>query len=220
MKHNFQLEINLASRKIFFPEERIKTKLKIIEILLEACRYILYNEKKNKVKSLFKIIVQKDRMNRLFFVGQSKMYSITFPFNVYYDDTETKINYKNLIDIDSFAITNLLSFIKDPIIESEDCLDFIEPIINYRDQLQINYWIVLKDLLFSEDGYIRYDKDDIGFQNALKNKQQHRHPVHHLDVFYTNSATFKIGLEKALLEIELIDTLDRNMNCKYLKDHP
>ena len=47
MKTAFQLEINKASQKIFFPEERVKDKFKILEIILEACRYIIYNEKKN-----------------------------------------------------------------------------------------------------------------------------------------------------------------------------
>ncbi|MBB6004989.1 hypothetical protein [Arcicella rosea] len=216
MKTAFQIEINIVSRAIFFPKERIKTKLQVVEILLEACRYILYNEKKENVKSDNKIIVQKNKMNRLFFVGDSKMYSIYFPFNLHYEDgIEIKINYKNLIDIDSYTISNLLSIIKNPAILSENCLDFLDPILDFENQ--DNYWSILRDLLFSEDGYIRYDKDEQGYKKAKNSNQEHHHPLHHLDIFYTNHVTFKLGLEKEIFEIELIDTLDRNTNCKYLK---
>ena len=218
MKSTFQMEINMASRKIFFPEERIKSKLKLIEILLEACRYILYAEKKTTVPTQHKIIIQKDKMNRIFFVGELKIYSITFPFNVLYDDHNTEINYKNLIDINSYTISNLINIIKNPIIESENCLDFIEPILEFEQQEQINYWTILKDLLFLEDGYIRYDKDENGFKAAQNKNQPHGHPLHHLDIFYTNQATFKLGSKKQLFDTDLIDTLDRNTNCKYIID--
>lgn len=220
MKTTFQLEITSSSRRIFFPEQRIKTKFNLIEILLEACRYILFNEKKKTVKGQYKIIFQNEKMNRLFFVGESKMYSISFPFNIHYDGHEIKINYKNLIDIDSYTISNLLSFIKDPIINSESCLDFIEPIVDFEYNQRINYWSVVKDLLLLEDGYVRYDKDDKGYKEALEKKQEHRHPLYHLDIFYTNQATFKLGFEKSIIDTDLIDTLDRNTDCKYLKKTP
>ncbi|MBS0027086.1 hypothetical protein [Chitinophaga hostae] len=217
MKSSFQIEINQGSLKTFFPEERIKDKYKIIEILLEACRTLLYSPKAEKIRAKTKIIVNIDKMNRLFFVSELKIYSIAFPFNISYDENNTSISYKNIIDIDSLAITNVLSIIKNPIFNSEHCLESVEPIIDIEAEHKINYWTLIRELILLEDGYIRYDKDEKGYQAALEKMQQHRHPLNHIDIFYTNHVSFKLGLEKEYLEADLIDTLDSNTDCKYLK---
>jgi hypothetical protein len=212
MKTSFQLDINLSLIKTFFPEERIKDKYKIIEILLEACRYMLYNKKVAKARSQYKMILCKDKMSRLFFVCENKIYSITFPFNINQTKSEISINYKNRLDIDSKNITALLSIIKSPTIKSEDCLEFIDPIVSY-DQ---NLWTTFRDLLLIEDGYVRYDNDEVGFQEAKKNGHENRHPLNHIDIFYTNIASFKIGLKHEYTDTDLIDLMDRDTDCKYL----
>ena len=73
MKTIIQIDINQSLTKTFFPEERIKDKFKILEILLEACRYILYNNQTNVSRSKYKMILYKDKMNRLFFIGEKKI---------------------------------------------------------------------------------------------------------------------------------------------------
>lgn len=214
MKTSIQFDINQSLIKTFFPEERIKDKYKILEILLEACRYILYNKKVTTARSQHKMILYKDKMSRLVFVGENKNYSIAFPFNITQITTDViSINYKNKFDIDSQNISTLLSLLKSPTINSEDCLEFIDPITNF-DQ---NLWSTLRDLLILEDGYVRYDKDDLGFQKAKKDGQEHRHPLNHIDIFYTNQATFKLGLKQEYTDNDLIDLMDRNTDCKYLK---
>jgi hypothetical protein len=217
MKISFQVEIDSASQKIFFPEERIKDKYKILEILLEACRYIIYNKKERKVQGNYKIILNKGKMSRLFFVSESKIYSIAFPFYIFYNESDVMISYKNLIDIDSFTISNLLSIIKSPALNSEDCLDFVDPVVGLEHDQKINYWGILRDLILLEDGYIRYDIDEEGYKQALRQRQQHKHPLNHFDIFYTNQVTFKLGLEEEYFDSDLIDTLDTNTNCRYLK---
>lgn len=213
MKISFQLDINPSLIKTFFPEERIKDKYKIIEILLEACRYMLYNKRVATARSQHKIILHKDKMSRLVFVGENKIYSIAFPFNIsQITADELLINYKNQFDIDSQNISILLSLLKSPTIISEDCLEFIDPIINYPQ----NLWTTLRDLLFLEDGYIRYDKDEAGFQKAKADGHEHRHPLNHIDIFYTNQATFKLGLKQEYTNTDLIDLMNRNTDCKYL----
>jgi hypothetical protein len=212
MKTSFQLDINLSLIKTFFPEERIKDKYKIIEILLEACRYILYNKKVAKARSRYKMILYKDKMSRLVFVCENKIYSITFPFNINQIKSEISINYKNRLDIDSQNITTLLSILKSPTINSENCLEFIDPIVSY-DQ---NLWMTFRDLLILEDGYVRYDKDEDGFQKAKKDGHENRHPLNHIDIFYTNQASFKLGLKQEYTDTDLIDLMERNTDCKYL----
>ncbi len=212
MKTTFQLEINPSLIKFFFPEERIKDKYKILEILLEACRYMLHNKKLETARSPYKMILKKEKMSRLIFVGENKIYSIYFPFNIDYAKSEITINYKNCFDLDSQNISKLLSILKSPTMNSENCIDFIDPIINFEQSL----WITLRDLLISEDGYIRYDKDEKGYREAQAKNEAHRHPLNHIDVFYTNQATIKLGLEIEYAETDLIDMMNTNTNCKYL----
>ena len=214
MKTTFQLEVNPSLIKAFFPEERIKDKYKILEILLEACRYILHNEKVATARSPYKIILNKEKMSRLIFVGKNKIYSITFPFNINYSNSEITINYKNRLDIDSQNISTLLSILKSSAMDSENCLDFIDPFVNFEQSL----WTTLRDLLISEDGYIRYDKDENGFREAQAKKVEHRHPLHHIDIFYTNQVTLKLGLYEEYVDTDLIDMMNTNTNCKYLNN--
>lgn len=214
MKTTFQLEINPSLIKTFFPEERVKDKYKILEILLEACRYMLHNEKVSKARSPYKIILYKEKMSRLIFVSENKIYSITFPFNINYLKSDITINYKNRLDIDSQNISTLLSILKSPSMNSENCLDFIDPIVNYEQSL----WTTLRDLLISEDGYIRYDRDENGYTEAKAKKEEHRHPLNHIDLFYTNQVTFKLGLNEKYVDTDLLDMMNTNTNCKYLNN--
>jgi len=109
----------------------------------------------------------------------------------------------------------LLSLLKSQTINSDNCLEFIDPITDY-DQ---NLWITLRDLLILEDGYVRYDKDEEGFNKAKVDGNEHRHPLNHLDIFCTNQATFKLGLKQKYADIDFIDLMDRNTDCKYLNNH-
>jgi len=215
--NRFELAIDESARKMFFPNERIKTKRKILEILLESCRYILYNELSENIRSGEKIVFKNDKMSRLFFVSATKVYSIIFPFNIYQERGETKINYRNLVDIDSQTISNLISFLKNPANQSEDCYDFIEPITQFEKPQQSLCWIVLNHLFFSEDGYIRYDNDPIGHAQALEKNAEHRHPLYHLDIFYSTQATFKLGIERAIIDKEIVDLMNTTTDCKYIK---
>jgi hypothetical protein len=95
---------------------------------------------------------------------------------------------------------------------SESCLDFIDPIISFEE----NIWTTFRDLLISEDGYIRYDKDEKGYKEAKLKKEEHRHPLNHIDVFYTNQLTLKLGLTEEYIDTDLIDMMNTNTNCRYL----
>lgn len=217
MKTRFEIEIDQSSLSVFFPKFRIKDKLQILEILLESARYILHGKRETKVKTLNKIIFFREKMNRIFLVSEDKIYSIIFPFNVQIENTVLTLDFKNLIQLDSFVISNLIILLKNPLINSDNCFDFIEPISELEDNNKEKYWPVLKDLFMQEDGYIRYDKDEKGFEEAKKKKEEGRHPLYHIDVFYTNGATFKLGLDRSMPDVDLIDILDAGTNCKFLK---
>lgn len=212
----FQVEIDPGSLTTFFPEYRIKDKLKLIEILLESIRYILSAERKKIVRGDNKIIFRKEKMSRIFFVSKLKTYSIRFPFNVLIENEDISINYKNLIDLNPSNISNLIAFFKDFDVNTDECFDFAEQVIDFQDEINYNYWSLIRELLLLEEGYIRYDYDEKGYKEAVKKKQKHKHPLHHLDIFYSNEVTFKVGLENLANDREIIDTLNTETNCKYL----
>jgi len=78
-----------------------------------------------------------------------------------------------------------------------------------EDQIDRDLWALLRELLLWEDGYIRYD-DDVGNENG------DIHPRYHLDVFYSGSATFKLGLRQAIQHVTFADILDINTSCRFL----
>ena len=81
-----------------------------------------------------------------------------------------------------------------------------------------NFWIFLREILLSEDGYIRYDYDEKGYNLAREEGQEHRHPLHHYDIFYTNKATFKLGLHSSISESDFYHLLNVKTDCKHLSD--
>jgi hypothetical protein len=216
MKH-FLYPINSAQVALFFPPYLIKNKFHILEILLEATRFIKSNKAVSNTNQP-KMILKIEKMSRLFFFNNNKYYSIIFPFSFIMDNDEPQISYKNLIDINSKTITDLLSILKDSRLNSNFCLDFVEPICDLEPDYQDNLWLLIKDLITIEDGYLRFDNDPDGFKNAKEKGQEHRHPENHLDIFYTSNNTFKIGLKHKISPEEFIDYVNTETDCKYLKN--
>lgn len=212
----FAYSLQESSIDLFFPHERIKTKTQILKVLLEATRYLLFNKPDSDVSSS-KLVLNIKKMSRLFFITDFKYYSINFPFTFIINEGTVLINYKNLIDINSKTISDLLSIINDDRFNSAVCIDFAEPIDTLEAEYDSNLWILLKDLLMMEDGYLRFDKDSEGYSKAKEQGKEHTHPEHHIDVFYSNQNTFKIGLEKTILYDNFVDYLDNQTDCMYLK---
>lgn len=210
----FKLSNNLL--KIFFPEKRIKSKVEIIEILMEATRYMLVNPNISEANVEGKILLCVDKMSRLFVFKQNKYYSIVFPFFAYEEDGNYKFSFHNYIDIDSALISKVISTIRCDEFKEKCSLDFISPIYDYENDYNDNFWIFLKEIILMEDGYIRYDIDEINFKSAQEKGLGNKHPLRHYDLFYTSNATFKIGLSNSVSESEFIDLLNVNTDCKYL----
>ena len=97
-------------------------------------------------------------------------------------------------------------------------LDFIAPICEFEENCNEFFWAFLRELLLMEDGYIRYDFDSEHFSEYKKRGEDHKHPENHYDLFYSTQATFKLGLENKIKDTELIDLLNINTNCKYIKN--
>lgn len=217
MSKQYQFKISEGVLKIFFPEYRVKEKTSIIQILLEATRYMLSNEFSSKVYEPNKLVLVIDKMSRLFFVTKDKMYSIVFPFTVSEYDKYLSFSFPEIIDVDAQVISNVITVLRDDLFNSKCSVDFSEPIYAMENDFNENFWLLLKELLISEDGYIRYDKDQKGYDEAVKKGFKHRHPINHFDIFYTSKSTFKVGFDKDIFIDEFIDSVNINTDCKFLR---
>ncbi|AFU67754.1 hypothetical protein P700755_000750 [Psychroflexus torquis ATCC 700755] len=216
---NWTFQIDIISKDIFFPKERLKNKIQIINILLEASRYILSNPevKKEDAKGEIRLVI--DKMSRLFFVSDKKSYSIIFPFKIYQEEDQFSLSFHNNIEIDSYLITQTKSAINCNGFEDHCVLGFADTIHDIvNDETNEDLWFFVRELMLLEDGYIRYDNDPNGFAIAKEKGVPHKHPLDHYDLFYTNAATFKIGLEKDISTEQFIDLLNRQTDCYYLKN--
>lgn len=211
-----RFKLNNSSKDIFFPRVRVKTKIQIINILLEASRYILLNPVVDQTESVGEIRLVIDKMSRLFFNSENKYYSIVFPFNLYQEDKDIKLSYLHNISVDSYLISKTISAINCDEFNDNCILGFADSIFEYENESE-EVWLFLKELMLLEDGYIRYDNDPIGFKEAVDKGSPHKHPLYHYDLNYTNRASFKIGLQKAYSIDEFIDLLNIKTDCKYIQ---
>ena len=192
--------------KFFKP---IRNKAEVIEVLMETIRYMILNPTIKEEDRIGKIILKIDKMNRLFFFKEEKYFSIVFPFFAIKEEEGYLFSFKNKIEIDSRLISQVISIIKCDEFKANCSLEFAQPICDYQEECDENFWEFLRELLLMEDGYIRYDYDE-------EHENGNLHPLNHYDLFYSSHATFKIGLNDKLSEDEFVDLLDIKSDCKYL----
>ena len=209
--------INDYNSTIFFPKERVKTKNQIINILLESCRYILLNPNINKDEAVGEIMIIVDKMSRIFFFQKDKYYSIVFPYKIYKDNDKDKFKLftKNDIELNSFLISMVISAINEDLFIDECVLDFADFIYEFEKENKY-VWNVIKELILLEDGYIRFDNDQEGYEKAVKLGKPLMHPKNHYDLFYTNPVTFKIGLNKYHSTTEMINFVNLTTDCLFV----
>ena len=212
----YEFEIVQFEIDSFFPKERVKSKLQLLEILLEATRYMLAYQDIERYETKGKITLVVDKMSRLFFEKDKKIFSIVFPFYVSENGEELNFTFHN-IDVDSRLISNAISIIKCDSFKNQCSLDFADSMYDFESEEE-DFWVFLRELILFEDGYIRYDKDIDGYNHAKGRGEEHRHPVNHYDLYYSSKASFKVGLENEIELKEFIDLLDIKTDCKYFKN--
>ena len=220
----FLYNLNKTDVDIFFPNELIKSKIQIIKILLEFVRgSLLYRKtiEERDIKSPYvKLII--DKKSRIFFFSEKKYYTIHFPFSCSkQDDGSLEITYqgyRNIIPIKSEIISKVMEILNDEQFNSVSALDFIEPIDKIESEIDY-IWELLKGLLMFEDGYVRFDNDPEEYNRAKNEGREHTHPENHIDIFYNNGNTLKLGLKGKSTPDEFIDYFDSKKDCKYLEDY-
>lgn len=193
-------------KDIFIP---IRDKIEYARLIVHSARLLLLNVDSNGVNtnSTLKLIV--DRMSRLFFYKENKFFSISFPFNTIIDANEIlEINTYSGKRVDNHTISSVISILNnDQFKLNPSPVDFwIETNMSDLSGLSL-----LEEIFLFEPSYIRYDND-------TKNESGKLHPLHHLDVNYSSSGTYKIGLNGVIQSNYFENILNITTECSFLTD--
>ncbi len=192
-------------------EDKIEERTSLLLVILEACRYMMYNIQIPNAVSKFMLVV--DEMSRLFFCRGDKMFSVMFPFQVK-DYPSISFEYEQ-IPIDSKLLSMLIGIVSSNDFKSDYALDFITPIGDLQDHEYRDFWKILRFLMTCDIGYIRYEDDPEGFRKASRNGMPKQHPRYHYDVNIASQASFKLGLSKKLMPDDFINFLN-NKKDRYM----
>ncbi|WP_313035049.1 hypothetical protein [Acinetobacter sp.] len=185
----------------------------IIELINEEVGFIL-NEKSNFV------LIKSKNTFRYSVIKENQIMSAILPFRFNFDE-DIEFNYNmEVIDLNDFYI--LLSCVDKIKYEidngmdllSDDIRSLIDEVLiqdlNLNNALEYKYKKLLNHMFFQEDGYLRFDYDE-------ENCNGYLHPLNHLDVNYSNSSTFKLGIKSKINFHTFWDILRSDTNCFYLE---
>jgi len=215
-----EFKVNMTKRFLELASNPIRTKNHVIMLLLEAIPLLTYGEILDKPTDDH-IILRIDKMKRLIFVSEKKIFSFNFPFNVEVIEGEKKpIIYDSVTDIEINGINfaALKSAFEEIFNKNENhgILDLESELIHIMDSFDMKpnkdkIWGILKKLLVFEAGYLRYDYDEVRQNGRL-------HPLNHLDINYSSDSTFKIGINNIINSNIFIDILDINTNSYFISE--
>lgn len=192
-------EIDLFSKTI------IRDKISIVKTLMGVCNSILTHEVNNQNYNMSIII---ERMSRFFVFLNDKYYSISFPFQIEECEEKLSIYYQDL-EINAKMVSLILQTLNE--LEKNDKIYFVDDLASLNSELlNEDLFVVLRMLFEMESGYVRYDYD-------LKNFKGKQHPIHHIDIMYSNAVTFKLGLGKQMEKQDFIDLLDTKTDCMFIE---
>lgn len=207
-----------------FTNKVIRQKKDIINLLLECCKcLIMYkakiHDKKVSDSSCFNngdisIVIFIDKMSRLFFCTENKIQSFRFPFDLNLEKSDSEMLSYNGHSVTLESIFIMTSIFKEQIDNIDTIMDrlFNNEVYCANSQNDRDYLNkMLYNLIIFEDGYLRFDFND------KANEREIYHPLHHIDLFYSNATTFKIGLFDMLKISECINVLDINTECYYIQ---
>ena len=201
--------------KIFYENiaKPLRDKKDLILLLLETIKQFQVGEVSTTNHGKITVVV--DKMSRVFYQIENKIFSLVFPFGIEITEEKYRIyDVETDMEIDSKVIAVLISIISyydNQEISVETLLDgYCESVLEEENEYINALWSILIRLFSMESGYIRYDYDK-------EHEDEEYHPLNHFDVNYSSNITYKIGLKKMINLEEMINFLDTKQKCQYLE---
>lgn len=187
----------------------IRSRFDVLRIWMDAVKLIINYTPPSEEFTAAEIHVHNSRMSRLFYLSGAKTFSIAFPFRIDTEENLFTVRTPAGIDVDSKLSSEIV--LMATLLKNNGLVNEWALAEHFEDQggASAEFWPVLSGLLDAEDGYLRFDHDP-------GRRDGHKHPLDHADLFYTNGASFKVGLPKKLALEEIIDILNRETDCHYL----
>lgn len=191
-----------------------RDKKNIIDTVIGFTQYILtldssekyeYREERDDIE----IVYYSDKMNRLFIKDDNKIHSFAYPFNVKKDNEHYSVWYNNT-EITS-SICSILNRVLTQISHLEKMTEIMWTELDEDSIIDSeSLGAIIVYLLQIEPGYVRFDYDE--------ERMSPSHPLHHLDINYTDDCTYKIGLKNKKDINSFINILNTKTMPFFLQD--
>lgn len=218
--------IRYSNKNILKYSSAIRDKFTLVCLLLNIYTDGFLSEKENHY-NLTIIFLENKKLSRIFLKekGNPQIQSFHSPFKI----VENREGIYEL-RLESSTITSCISSVEISFLKTffnrvnsfytniENFYEaFLTTIENFSgdsnmcipDSKQADYWKIILYLIEFEPGYVRYDYDNEHFIPNV-------HPIHHLDINYSNNATYKIGLNKEFTTEMFINFVDKETDCFFL----
>lgn len=186
----------------------IRDKVDYVKVLMVSIKFFLLTKHLKPHDYIQgKIII--DKMSRLFIYDNDKYFSLSFPFIIYEEEGDYYVKTYSGKIINQKSISEILYIINSNQFNlSRSLIDFyIDP-----DDIDFSTIYLLEEILMFEPSYMRYDYDPDPTRVDAE-----FHPLHHLDIHYSNYSTLKIGLDDRI-EPEFFENLHNLRKvCCYIK---
>lgn len=210
-----ELTFKMSKQIIDLSIKPLRTREEAVLLLLYTIRMFdisnyLTEERSEEIK------LSINKMNRIFYVLEGKMFSMQFPFCIDDNNEPNKvIIYHNITGtvINSMVLSFLIEAFEQMTQKEMDFETVFEIIMEteiINDEFTTKeMWLLISHLLKYDLGYIRYDIDP-------EHENGKMHPLNHLDICFDNSATYKIGLSNKIEFEDFKNILDITTDCWYL----
>ncbi len=190
----------------------VRAKSDVILIWMQAIKALIASFPPAEADIQAKLSIVVISMSRLFFetTDRRKIFSVAFPFSVREEEDGVCFYSREGIKMDSRVTSQIVGLVTGAqVFEEKDFGRFLDPIFDAAD-LDPSLWTLLRELMLAEDGYVRYDWDEV-------RANRHLHPLHHLDFFYTPSGSFKLGLGATLDRDQFVHLMNVETDCMYVR---
>lgn len=183
--------------------------LKIAEII-NTCNHCLAGEDRNG----FDIAIFTGEYKRVLIKKSNGYFSMSIPFQVIENEKHIVFSYDPLEEEVSgrfiSVMRNIINTIDGGYISHEDIILSLTESFNLNVQDAVKYYDSFASLISDDHGYFRFDDD-------VANARGNIHPRYHVDVFYKNTTSIKIGCHDKDDELNYFYSLvDCNIPKKYL----
>ena len=198
---------NELKDNFFFP---IRNRKDIIKLLMNTIKYVNSDIQLIGGTDCYIYFVI-DNMNRIFYRCKDKVFSIRSPFFITKEEMSLRFSSNKIDYVSSSISSEIISLINDECFDVAGYYELGEIIeSSFADADIESIWPFIFELLTYEDGYLRFDYDPDNANGRL-------HPLNHLDVFYSNTSTFKLGTYHGPCVDYLFDLISQDSESKFLE---